>query len=111
LLRWLVELVRATRQLDEVSVGASVRASLSLERVARAWALLHGRDFVDTTDVEYLFLPVVAHRLVFEPFALAVEGMSSAGSLLERVRDECLQLAPPPAPTWREDAGPAARSA
>jgi MoxR-like ATPase len=108
MLQWLVELVRATRQLEEVSVGASVRASLALERVARAWALLHGRNFVDTDDIERLFIPVVAHRLVFEPFALAVEGTSSSGSLLERVRAECLRLAPPPEPTWQEDARAAA---
>ena len=38
--RWIVELVRATRELDEVAVGASVRGSLALERAARAWALL-----------------------------------------------------------------------
>ena len=85
-LRWLVELVRATRQLEDVSVGASVRASLALERLARAWALVHGRSYVEPADVERLFLPVVAHRLVFEPFALAVEGMSTDRSLLERVR-------------------------
>ena len=95
-LRWLVELVRATRHLDQVSVGASVRASLALERAARAWALAHGRSFVDPEDVERLFIPVVAHRLVFEPFALAVEGMESGGSLLDSVRAECLKLAPPP---------------
>ena len=41
--RWLVDLVRATRQLDQVTIGASVRGSLALERAARAWALLHGR--------------------------------------------------------------------
>jgi MoxR-like ATPase len=103
-LRWLVELVRATRQLEEVSVGASVRASLALERVARAWALVQGRTYVDTADVEGLFLPVVAHRLVFEPFALAVEGMSSDRSLLERVKTECLRIAPIPEPGWETGA-------
>jgi MoxR-like ATPase len=103
MLQWLVELVRATRQLEIVSVGASVRASLAIERVARAWALLQGRNFVDTADVEHLFIPVVAHRLVFEPFALAVEGTASNESLLERVAAECLELAPPPEPTWRGD--------
>jgi MoxR-like ATPase len=95
-LRWLVQLVRATRHIDQVSVGASVRASLALERAARAWALAHGRSFVDPEDVEHLFIPVVAHRLVFEPFALAVEGMESGESLLDSVRAECLKLAPPP---------------
>jgi MoxR-like ATPase len=110
-LRWLVELVRATRQLADVSVGASVRASLALERIARAWALLHGRSFVDPADVARLFIPVVAHRLVFEPFALAVEGMSSDRSLLERVKADCLRLAPVPEPGWDESAGSPARQA
>jgi MoxR-like ATPase len=45
-LRWTVELVRATRSVEGVAVGASVRGSLTLERTARAWALLHGRTHV-----------------------------------------------------------------
>jgi MoxR-like ATPase len=106
---WLVELVRATRHLDEVTVGASVRASLALERIARAWALVNGRSYVDPTDVAQLFIPVVAHRLVFDPFALAAEGMGSDGSLLERVQMKCLELAPMPEPAWDEGAGPPAR--
>jgi MoxR-like ATPase len=102
-LRWLVEVVRATRDLDEVSVGASVRASLALERIARAWALVHGRTYVDTADVERLFVPVVAHRLVFDPFSVAVDDATAQGdSLLERVRRRVLELAPPPAPAWDE---------
>jgi MoxR-like ATPase len=107
-LRWLVELVRATRQLVDVSVGASVRASLALERLARAWALVHGRSFVDPSDVERLFIPVVAHRLVFEPFAVAVDSMASEGSLLERIREESLKLAPIPEPAWEGAAAPTA---
>ena len=101
-LQWLVELVRATRELAVVSVGASVRASLTLERVARAWAVMHGRDYVDPLDVDRLFIPVVGHRLVFEPFALATEGMSSGESLLDSVKAECLKLAPVPEPVWSE---------
>jgi MoxR-like ATPase len=110
ILRWLVELVRATRELDQVNIGASVRASLALERVARAWALMEGRKFVDTTDIERLFIPVIAHRLVFEPFALAIEGMSSNDSLLDQVKAECLRLVPPPAPEWQESPALSARS-
>jgi MoxR-like ATPase len=106
LLQWLVDLVRATRQLEEVSVGASVRASLALERAARAWALVHGRSYVDPADVEALFLPVVAHRLIFEPFALAMEGSSTDQTLLERVKAGCLKIAPIPEPAW-EGAAPA----
>ena len=100
--RWLVALVRATRDLDEVQIGASVRASLALEKVARAWALLHGRDYVEPDDVEWLFIPVVGHRLVFEPFSLAAPGTASDAQLLEHVRQESLRRAPPPAPDWTD---------
>ncbi len=53
--RWIVELVRATRGIPEVTIGASVRGSLALERATRAWALLHGRAFVVPEDVLALF--------------------------------------------------------
>ena len=69
--RWLVELVRATRVLDDVAMGASVRGSLALDRAARAWALLHGREYVVPLDVEQLFVPVISHRLVFRSAFLA----------------------------------------
>ena len=52
LLRWIVELVRATRRAEGVAIGASVRGSLTLERTARAWALLQGRGYVVPADVE-----------------------------------------------------------
>ena len=65
--RWLIELVRATRELEIVRVGASVRGSLALEQAARAWALVHGRSFVLPEDVEILFEPVLAHRRAAEP--------------------------------------------
>jgi MoxR-like ATPase len=103
ILGWLVELVRATRQLDDVNIGASVRGSLALERVARAWALIDGRTYVEPADVERLFIPVVGHRLVFEPFALAVEGMASGAPLLERVRAAAFELAPRPEPAWTSE--------
>jgi MoxR-like ATPase len=103
IVRWLVELVRATRSLSEISVGASVRANLALERLARAWALSQGRTFVEPADIERLFAPVVAHRLVFEPFAIAEDEMSASGSLLDRVWEECLKLAPAPAPDWDDE--------
>jgi MoxR-like ATPase len=65
LLRWIVELVTATRNVEPVALGASVRASLALERTARAWALLQGRDYVRPDDIETLFLPVIGHRVMF----------------------------------------------
>jgi MoxR-like ATPase len=100
LVRWLVELVRATRSLDEVSVGASVRANLALERLARAWAIVNGRSYVEPSDVQRLFRPVVAHRLVFDPLTIAEDEVSEDTSLLDRVWAECLVRAPAPSPDW-----------
>ena len=45
--RWIVDLVRATRELDIVAIGSSVRGTLALNRAARAWAVLHQRRYVD----------------------------------------------------------------
>ena len=94
--RWLVELVRATRDLDDVAMGASVRGSLALERAARAWALLHGRDYVIPSDVERLFVPVVSHRLVFRSSFLARARMSGWAEAIEDFRRHCLEVAPVP---------------
>jgi MoxR-like ATPase len=100
LLAWIVRLVRATRGLDGVAIGASVRGSLMLERTARAWALLHGRDHVVPDDVEWLFLPVLGHRLV--PTATYVAETRALGreELLAGIRARAFELAPPPAPDW-----------
>ena len=95
--RWIVDLVRTTRELDVVSVGASVRGSLALERVARAWALLDRRDYVVPADVEALFLPVLAHRLVFTPAFLAETRRVGWQAALTELRRRSLELGPPPA--------------
>jgi MoxR-like ATPase len=94
--RWLVELVRSTRDLDDVAMGASVRGSLALERAARAWALLHGRDYVIPGDVERLFVPVISHRLVFRSGFLARARSSSWAEAIEDFRRQCLEVAPAP---------------
>ncbi len=93
---WIVELTRATRELEIVSIGASVRGSLALERTTRAWALLHGRDFATPEDVETLFLPVLGHRIVFTPAFLAETRRLGRAATLERFRDEVLERVPRP---------------
>ncbi|HEV7642007.1 MAG TPA: AAA family ATPase [Gaiellaceae bacterium] len=104
--RWTVELVRATRSLDFVELGASVRGSLALERAARALALIEGRDHAEPEDVERLFVPVVLHRLVLTPEYLA-EDEPTAEEVARRVWEAALAAAPRPAPQW-ETARPAA---
>jgi MoxR-like ATPase len=98
--RWIVRLVRATRMVEGVEVGASVRGSLALVRTARAWALLHGRDAVVPADAERLFVPVLGHRLVLSPTFLAETRRLTREETLELVRRRCFELAPPPRPDW-----------
>jgi MoxR-like ATPase len=104
--RWIVALIRATRRVEFVSLGASVRGSLALERAARAWALVHGRDHAEPEDVEQLFEPVVAHRLLLEPEFLA-DGDLGLAEIARRVWQRCLEIAPRPTPDWQGARAPA----
>jgi MoxR-like ATPase len=108
ILAWTVDLVRATRAVEGVVVGASVRGSLALERTSRAWALLHGRDHVLPDDVDALFLPVLGHRLLLSASFLAETRALGRDQALGLVKDRCLALAPPPAPAWVGAAAPPA---
>ena len=101
--RWIVDLVRATRDLDLVQVGASVRGSLALERAARAWALLHDRHFAVPEDVEALFVPVIGHRLMLAP-ELVVETDLSRDEAVQRVFEACKERAHRPEPAWGAEA-------
>jgi MoxR-like ATPase len=92
--RWLIELVRSTRELEFVTVGASVRGSLALERAARAWALIRGRPFVEPEDVEALFEPVLEHRVLVNPYRM--ESANGAGLTRLELARRCLELVPRP---------------
>jgi MoxR-like ATPase len=100
---WIVKLVRATRQVEGVEIGASLRGTLALDKTARAWALLQGRDFVTSEDLEQLFLPVLGHRLILTPSFLAETRMQSRDEALGEIRDRSLELAPRPEPDWEEE--------
>jgi MoxR-like ATPase len=94
--RWMVELVRATRQLELVAIGASVRGTLAMNRTARAWALLHQRRYVTPDDVERLFVPVLLHRILFRPSFLAEIRDRGWDAAAAEVRGRCLEVAPKP---------------
>jgi MoxR-like ATPase len=100
LLAWAIDLVRATREVEGVAVGASVRGSLALERTARAWALVEGRDHVVPEDVDRLFIPVLGHRLLLTASFLAEMRALGRAEALREVKRRCLALAPPPTPNW-----------
>ena len=104
--RWTVDLVRATRELDLVDLGASVRGSLALERAARAWALAVGREYVVPDDIELLFAPVLGHRLILAPDVLVDERVGGE-DVQQRIWEACLERAPRPGPEWEPATAPA----
>ncbi len=64
LLAYAVQIVSLTRNQPDVVLGGSPRASLGLVRLAQAWALLRGRDFILPDDLKLLAPAVLCHRLV-----------------------------------------------
>ncbi|BDW83766.1 MoxR-like ATPase [Erythrobacter sp. Dej080120_24] len=71
--RYVVRLVRATREHSELAVGASPRAAVMLANAARARAALEGRAYVIPDDVKALAVSVLRHRLTLSP-AAEIEG-------------------------------------
>ncbi|MCR4784685.1 MAG: MoxR family ATPase [bacterium] len=62
--RYIVAVVDATRHNDQISLGASPRASQTLYRLSQAWAVLHKRDYVLPDDIKDLAPIVLEHRLI-----------------------------------------------
>ncbi len=62
--RYLLRLVRATREHRDLEIGVSPRGALALFRASQAKALLAGRDWVGPADIQSLAGPVLRHRLV-----------------------------------------------
>ncbi|QDU75887.1 Holliday junction ATP-dependent DNA helicase RuvB [Bremerella volcania] len=77
LLRYMVELAEFTRNRSEVTLGVSPRGLLTLQRVAQAWAHLHGRDYVTPDDIQEMAHPVLNVRLSgeFDDSAELIEEM------------------------------------
>ncbi|WP_229210105.1 MoxR family ATPase [Duganella sp. Root1480D1] len=64
---YAVRMVRATRQWPGVAVGAGPRGSIALIRLARAMALMAGRDYATPDDIKQASLPVLRHRIALSP--------------------------------------------
>lgn len=67
--RYIVEVVRATREHSDVYLGASPRGSLGLYRAGQARAAIKGRDYVLPDDIKALAEHVLAHRVIIQPAA------------------------------------------
>ncbi|WP_196489921.1 AAA family ATPase [Erythrobacter donghaensis] len=82
--RYVVRLIRATREHSELTVGASPRAAVLLAGSARARAALEGRAYVIPDDVKALAVPVLRHRLTLSP-AAEIEGRDMEALVAELV--------------------------
>ena len=62
--RYMLAIVQATRDHEQVQLGASPRGALALFEACQAHALVEGRDFVTPGDVKLMSIPVMAHRIL-----------------------------------------------
>ena len=86
IINYIVEIVRTSRSLSSLSLGASPRAGVMLLRAAKASALLRGKAYVTPDDVRDVVLPVLRHRMRLTAEA-EIEGLTADGcldSLLKR---------------------------
>ena len=85
--RYIVEIVAATRQSDQVEIGASPRGSLALMHAAQAHAATAGRAFATPDDVKRLAPFVLAHRLILsaEARARGVEDTTVIQNILTQI--------------------------
>jgi MoxR-like ATPase len=86
-IRYIVDIVRATRDGAAFELGASPRSAAMLAVAARAKAALDGRDYVIPDDVKRLALPALRHRVLLSP-AAEIEGRttdSALAAILEQV--------------------------
>lgn len=73
--KYILALVRATRESDLSALGVSPRGSIACYKAVRASAFVHNRSFVTPDDVKDLAVPVLAHRILLSP-----KGRNTLGS-------------------------------
>jgi MoxR-like ATPase len=83
--QYILDLVRATRQDEDIVLGVSPRGTVTLHRAVQAFAFLEGRDYAIPDDVKHLAPCVLAHRMI-----------PAAGRKAKLVIDRLLQSLPIP---------------
>ncbi len=75
-LRYIVQIARATRENRNLLLGASPRAAITLLNTTKALAAMRGRDFVTPDDIKMMARPVLRHRMILRPEA-EIEGYTN----------------------------------
>lgn len=85
ILRYIVTLVRETREHPKIERGASPRATLAVTAMSKSMARLRGRDYVIPKDVQDVFCLTVAHRLSWKPEVRESDIPSALVGILRKV--------------------------
>jgi MoxR-like ATPase len=92
LVEYVLQLVTATREHDDLLIGISPRGSISLSQAARATAVLNDRDYCIPEDVVSNVLPVCAHRIISKSAMHDGDTMTT-----RRIMQQVLETVPSPA--------------
>ena len=87
--RYIVDIVSGTRRRKSIRLGASPRASIALQRITQALALMDGEEFVTPDHVREIAVPALAHRIVVESHA-QFSGQTSSDVVAEAVHEIAL---------------------
>jgi MoxR-like ATPase len=89
--RYIVDIVRATRDAPSVTLGAGPRGSLALIKLSQALALIDGAAFITPEHIRELAVPVLAHRLALDP------QVKFAGGSAQTIVEDIVKKLPVPA--------------
>lgn len=67
LIRYIAQIIHETRTNPSLFLGASPRASIAVLNSSKAYAAIHGRDFVTPEDIKTVAMPVLRHRVALTP--------------------------------------------
>ena len=87
--RYIVDIVAGTRRRKSIRLGASPRASIALQRLSQALALMDGEAFVTPDHVREIAVPALAHRIAVESHA-QFSGQTSSDVVAEAVHEIAL---------------------
>jgi MoxR-like ATPase len=96
IVEYILDLVTATRNHDELHLGVSPRGALALTQASQALAIVRGRDYVTPDDIKRLFLPVCAHRVVAKSYLTNGNGHGRGGGAVGTVLQGILDRTPAP---------------
>jgi MoxR-like ATPase len=91
LIDYVVRIVSATRENDQLQIGVSPRGALAMMHAARATAMLMGRDYVVPDDIISNVVPVCAHRIVTKTYMHDADGIAAT-----RIMKQVLETVPSP---------------